>query len=101
MKIKKGDTVVVISGKDRTKKGKVIRVFSEREKIYIEGITYKKHKRSKTQQKKGEVIQVPLAIAVSSVKLVCPRCGKTTRVGYEISGEKKTRICKRCRQNLD
>ena len=101
MKIKKGDTVVVIAGKDRTKSGKVIRVFPKYNKLYIEGITHKRHKRSRTQGKKGEVISTPIPLAVSVVKLVCPKCGKSTRVGYDISGQKKSRICKKCVSHID
>ena len=101
MKIKKGDTIVIIAGKDRAKSAKVIRVFPKNEKLYAEGIVQKKHKRSKTQGKKGEVISVPLPLAVSAVKLLCPKCGKATRVGYDISGTKKVRICKKCNSHID
>lgn len=101
MKIKKGDTVVVIAGKDRTKTGKVLRVFPETNKAYVEGVVQKKHKRSRTQDKKGEVISVPFPVAVSSLKLVCPQCGKGARVGFEVSGETKNRICKKCKKSID
>ena len=100
MKIKKGDTVVITAGKERTKTGKVLRVFPDMEKVVVEGVTRKKHKRARTQDKKGEVIQVPISIAVSSVKLVCPRCGKSARDGYEVAAGKKSRICKKCGQHI-
>jgi large subunit ribosomal protein L24 len=101
MKIKKGDSVVIISGKDRTKTGKVIRVFPDAQKVFVDGITRKKHKRSRTQEKHGEIIHVPFPVAVSSVKLVCPKCGKAARIGYDVSGDKKARMCKKCGKNID
>lgn len=101
MKIKKGDTVVITAGKFRSKSGKVIRVFSKFGKIFIENIVQKRHKRSRAQQKKGEIISIPLALDVSNVKILCSRCGKTTRVGHSISNGIKTRICKKCQQSID
>ncbi len=101
MKIKKGDNVVVIAGKDRTKTGKVLRVFPTLEKLHIEGIVRTKHKRANRQGKKGEVIHIPFPVAASAVKLVCPKCGKATRVGYSVSGDKKTRVCKKCDASLE
>lgn len=101
MKIKKGDTVVIIVGKDRAKSGKVLRIFSKTGKMYVEGIVHKRHKRSRTQGKKGEVISIPIPLSVSAVKLVCPKCGKATRIGYDVSGVRKSRICKKCNSRID
>ena len=101
MKLKKGDTVVIIAGKARTKSGKILRVFSSDNKLYIDGITQKRHKRPQAQGKKGEVIEIPSLVSVSAVKLLCPTCGKATRVGYDTSGEKKKRVCKKCKSIID
>jgi len=101
MKIKKGDTVSVISGKDRGRKGKVLEVFPKESHLLVGGINLrKKHQKPKKQGEKGQIIQLPGAISVSNVKLVCPKCGKATRVSYKISGKNKVRICKKCKQEI-
>ena len=99
MRIKKGDNIIVISGKDKRKRGKVIKVLPEDGQIIVENINMKhKHQRPKTGGKKGEKIEVPRALSISSVMLLCKNCGKPTRVGYNVStGAVKTRICKKCR----
>ncbi len=107
MKIKKGDNVMVISGKDRGKSGKVLRVFPKKNSIVVEGINIrKKHSRSKKQGQKGQIIQKPAPISASNAMLVCSACNKPRRAGYKIfsakggsasGGEnKKTRVCKKC-----
>ena len=98
MKIKKGDNIIVISGKDRGKQGKIIKVLPNNEKVIVENINLKKkHQRPKTGGKKGEKIEVPRLIPSSTVALVCKNCGKPTRAGRQILPDgKKIRICKRC-----
>ncbi|MDP2641074.1 MAG: 50S ribosomal protein L24 [Candidatus Yanofskybacteria bacterium] len=97
MKIKKGDTILIIAGKDRGKKGKVLRVHSQDAKIAVEGINIlKKHVRPRKSGEKGQVIEIPAPFGVSKAKVVCPKCGKATRVGYKIEGKTKTRMCKSC-----
>ena len=104
MKIKKGDKVLIISGKDRAKTGKVLDVKKTEGKIRVDGIfLIKKHARPKKQGEKGQVVSMPAFFSASNAKVVCPKCGKATRVGYEISkgneGKRsKTRICKKCGQ---
>ncbi|PIV45677.1 MAG: 50S ribosomal protein L24 [Candidatus Nealsonbacteria bacterium CG02_land_8_20_14_3_00_34_20] len=106
MKIKKGDQVIVISGDDYTKKGKVLKVFAEKRKILVEGINLvKKNVRPKKQGEKGQIIQMPKPISVSNAKIICPKCGKPTKIGYRIiaKSEKrkaKSRICKKCGQEI-
>ncbi|MBI2635530.1 MAG: 50S ribosomal protein L24 [Parcubacteria group bacterium] len=99
MRIKKGDNIIVISGKDKGKQGKVIKVLSKEGKIIVENVNMKKkHQRPKTGGKKGEKIEVPRALSTSSVMLLCKSCGKPTRIGYNLSSDgRKTRICKKCR----
>lgn len=100
MKIKKGDTVLVISGKYRGKTGKVLKAFPKEEKILVEGINIvKKHQKPKRSGEKGEIIQMPSPIHVSNVKLICKNCKKATRVGYKIEQGQKIRICKKCGKN--
>ena len=97
MKIKKGDTVLVISGKWRGKTGKVLRAFPRELKVLVEGVNIvKKHQRPRRTGEKGQIVEIPKPIPVSKVKLVCPSCKKATRVGYKIEGDKKFRICKKC-----
>ena len=98
MKMKKGDNVVVLSGKEKGKQGRVIKVLVNEGKIIVENINLKKkHQKPKTGGRKGEKIEVPRPLRVSSVMLVCKSCGKPTRVGYKILPEgKKIRSCKKC-----
>lgn len=101
MKIHKNDQVLIISGKDRSKKGKVLVVSEERNKILVEGINLrKKHVKPRKEGEKGQVVQSPAFLSVSNVKLICPKCGKGTRVGYKIIDKKKSRICKKCNQMI-
>ncbi len=97
MKLKKNDNVTVSSGKDRGKSGKVLKVFMDIDRVLVEGVNVrKKHQRSKKQDKKGEIITRPAPIHVSNAMLVCPKCGKATRLGYKVSEGRKSRVCKKC-----
>jgi len=101
MKIKKDDQVLIISGKDRGKHGKVLDVFPQEAKIVVEGVNLKKkHVRPKKSGEKGQIVDTLAALAVSNVKLLCPKCGKPTRVGYKIIDNKKYRLCKKCGKEL-
>ena len=97
MKLKKGDTVLIISGKDRGRKGKVLKAFPKEQKILVENINLKKkHVRPKREEEKGQIVQIPAPIHVSNVKLICSKCGKATRIGYKIAENRKYRMCKKC-----
>lgn len=101
MKIKKGDQVVVISGKYRGKKGKVVRAFPKEDKVMVEGVNIvKKHVRPRKSGEKGQIAETFAPLHVSNVKLICPKCRKSTRIGYRIDGDKKYRICKKCGQEI-
>jgi len=101
MKIKKGDTVLIILGKDRGRKGKVLKAFPKELKILVEGINLKKkHVRPKREGEKGQIVQIPAPIQISNVKVICPKCGKAIRVGYKIVENKKYRICKKCGKEI-
>lgn len=96
MKIKRGDTVKIISGKDRSKTGKITHVFFKENRIVVEGVNiHKKHSRPKKQGQKGQIIQMPMPIHVSNAMIVCPTCGKSTRIGVKTEKE-KLRVCKKC-----
>ena len=99
MKIKKGDNVLITAGKDKGRTGKIIKAMPKSLKVLVEGINLKKkHVRPKREGEKGQVVEIPAAMDVSNLKMICPKCGKATRVGYKIEGEVKSRICKKCKQ---
>lgn len=101
MKIHKGDTVLIISGKDKGKKGKILKVLPKENKILVESVNLKKkHQRPKKSGEKGQVITKPAPIDASNVKIICSKCGKAARLGYKIVGEKKYRTCKKCGQEI-
>lgn len=97
MKIKKNDQVLIISGDDKGKKGKVLKAIPSAGKILVEGVNLvKKHVRPKKGGEKGQTVKTAKPISLSKVKLICPKCGKGVRMGYEIKDDKKYRICKKC-----
>lgn len=101
MKIRKGDQILIISGKDRGKKGKVLKVFPEASRLLVEGINLrKKHQKPKKGGEKGQIILLPASLSISNTKLICSKCGKATRVGYKILNKTKVRICKKCKQEI-
>jgi len=102
MKIRKGDQVLIIKGKDRGKKGKVLRGFPKENRVLVEGVNIKKvHKRPRREGEKGQIVEVAFPVPVANVKLICPSCDKPTRVGYKIEKKKKQRICKKCHSVID
>lgn len=97
MKIKKGDPVIMLSGKDRSKKGTIIQVSTQTDSVLVEGLNLvKRHLRARKQGQKGQVIARERFVKSSSVALVCKACGKPTRIGYRVSGKTKVRICRKC-----
>ena len=101
MKVKKGDLVLITAGKDKGRTGKIIKSFPKDLKILVEGINLKKkHVRPKRDGEKGQVVEIPAALNVSNVKVICPKCGKATRVGYASEKNIKNRICKKCKQTI-
>lgn len=101
MKIKKGDNVLIISGKDKGRTAKILRALPKERSVLVEGINLKKkHVRPKKQGEKGQIIEKPSAIDVSNIKIICPKCGKATRVGYRVEKDRKARICKKCGQEI-
>jgi large subunit ribosomal protein L24 len=105
MKLKKGDTVLIISGKDKGKKGKIVKSFPKNSKIVVEGVNIrKKHMKLKRSGEKGQIVESFGPIDISNAKFLCPKCSKPTRIGYQlIAGEKnkKIRICKKCNNKID
>ncbi len=101
MKVKKGDNVLIIAGKDKGRTGKITRAYPKELKVLIEGINLKKkHVRPKREGEKGQVVEIPSPLDISDVKIVCPKCGKVARTGYKLEKDKKFRICKKCDQEI-
>ncbi|MDP2951129.1 MAG: 50S ribosomal protein L24 [bacterium] len=101
MKIIKGDTILVAQGKDKGKKGKVLRGFPKENKILVENVNIKKErKRAKKEGEKGQTVEVPMPFPVSKVRLICPKCSKLTRIGYQKKEKSRIRICKKCQQTI-
>lgn len=97
MKIKKGDTVQIIAGKDKGRKGKVLKALPKENLLVVEGMNMrKKHVRARKAGEKGQVFSMPFPFHVSNVLLVCAQCGKAVRVGYKKEGNEKRRACKKC-----
>lgn len=97
MKIRKGDTVQVLSGNDKGKTGEVLEVIPNSQKVIVKGINIrKKHVKPRKQGEEGGIIPVECAIHSAKVNVVCPKCGKATRIGYEVEKDGKVRICKKC-----
>ncbi|PIR73217.1 MAG: 50S ribosomal protein L24 [Candidatus Moranbacteria bacterium CG10_big_fil_rev_8_21_14_0_10_35_21] len=101
MKIKKGDQVKMLAGKDRGKIGKVLTIFPVEEKLTVEGLNLmKKHVRPKKEGEKGQIVEIPRRVDSSNVMVVCPKCGKNSRIGLRQSKSGKLRICKKCQTEL-
>ena len=97
MYIKKGDKVQVLSGKDRGKQGVVLRAMPSEGKVVVEGVAVvKKAVKPSAANQQGGIVSQEAAIDASNVNLICPECGKRTRVGHEKDGKNKLRVCKKC-----
>lgn len=99
-KIKKGDSVKVMLGKDGGKTGPVERVYLKKGKILVAGVNmFKRHVR-KQGDLEGGIIEIAKPLNISNVMLICPSCKKPTRVGFKVAGKEKTRICKKCKKEI-
>ena len=97
MNIRKDDTVIVLSGKDKGKKGKVLSVNPKDGKLVAEGINVaSRHRKPRKQGEEGGIVRREIPMYASKVMLVCPKCGKPTRVGAKVEDGKKVRVCKKC-----
>jgi large subunit ribosomal protein L24 len=95
-KIHKDDTVQVIAGKDKGKRGTVIRIVPKKDAVIVSGVNIvKKAMRKKSQQDQGGIAEIEAPLNISNVAIVCKKCGPT-RIGYKIDGEKKVRVCRKC-----
>ncbi len=101
MNIKRDDKVIVLSGKDKGKEGKVLSVDPKAGKVIVEGVSVaSKHSKPRKQGDKGGIIKVETPIYACKVMVVCPKCGKATRVAHKLENGKNVRVCKKCGANL-
>jgi large subunit ribosomal protein L24 len=101
-RIKKGDTVEVIQGKERGKRGKVLSVSAGNDRVVVEKVNFiKRHVKPSQKVPQGGVIEREAGMHVSNVQLVCPSCGKPARVGVRVEGGTKVRYCKKCNVQVD
>lgn len=99
MKIKKNDLVLIIKGKDRGKKGKILQVLPKENKIVVEGVNKRyKHLKARRGKEKGERIEFNAPIFAPNTMLFCQKCSKPVQVGFKIEKGKKTRVCKKCKE---
>ena len=103
MKIRKNDTVLIIAGKDKGKKGKVRFAYPEDNRILVEGVNFiKKHSRATGQARQAGIIDLEATIHISNVMLLCSKCSHPTRVGFQFLDDgRKVRICRSCREVID
>lgn len=103
LKLKKGDKVEVITGKDRGKKGKILKVYPKKEKLIVEGINLiKRHTKPTQKNPQGGIVEKEATVEISNIMLVCPSCGEKTRIGKHIDEDgQRVRLCKQCNQPID
>ena len=103
MKIRKNDTVLVIAGKDKGKRGKVRFAYPKKERVLVEGINFiKKHSRARGQARQAGIIDLEAPIHVSNVMLFCEKCNQPTRIGFTfLEDGRKVRICRACKEVID
>ena len=101
MKIKKGDNVQVISGNDKGKTGEVLEVIPKENKVVVKGVNIrKKHIKPRKQGDEGGIVPLECSIPADKVNVICSKCNKPTRIGYEKDKDQKIRICKKCKTKI-
>ncbi|MDR1930535.1 MAG: 50S ribosomal protein L24 [Treponema sp.] len=99
-KLKKEDTVQIIAGKDKGKRGRILGILRDKDRLLVEGLNMvKKTKKRRSQQDRGGIVEIEAAIHASNVMIVCKKCGPT-RIGYKLAGDKKLRVCRKCGEAL-
>ena len=101
LKLKVGDKVKVVSGKDSRREGEIERIYVKEGNVLLPGLNiYKKHVKG-AQGQKGGIYELPRPIPVAKVMLICPKCKKLARVGFRLAGDEKVRFCKKCGKEID
>ena len=101
LKVKKGDQVVVITGREKGKRGEILKVLREENRVIVQGVNMAQRHQRQSMQQEGGIVQKELAIHVSNVALIDPKSDKPTRVGYTMDGERKIRVARRSGEALD
>ncbi len=101
MKLRKGDTVTVLSGNDKGKSGEVLEVIPKQNRVIVKNVNIrKKATKPKKAGEEGGIISREFPINASKVAVVCPKCGKATKIGYKVEGDSKVRICRKCNTEI-
>ena len=96
-KIHKDDMVEVLAGKDKGKRGTVVRVVTKKDAVIVSGVNIvKKAMKKRSQQDQGGIVEIEAPLNISNVGIVCKKCGRPVKVGYKIDGDKKIRVCRKC-----
>ena len=100
-KIRKDDTVEVIAGKDKGKRGTVVRILSKKDAVIVSGVNIvRKAMKKRSQQDQGGIVEIEAPLNISNVGVVCKKCGRPVKVGYKLNGDKKVRVCRKCGETL-
>ena len=100
-KIKKNDNVEVLAGKDKGKRGSVVRIIPKKDKVIVSGVNIvKKAMKRRSQQDQGGIVEVEAPLHISNVGIECKKCGRPVKIGYKIDGDKKVRVCRKCGETL-
>lgn len=101
MKFKKQDEIIIVSGKDKGKTGKIEGLLPKTNRVLVAGMNqYKRHTKSQGQGKPGGIVTITKPLPVGAIALVCPKCKQQTRLGFVFEGKEKKRICKKCKQAI-
>ena len=100
-KIRKDDTVEVIAGKDKGKRGTVVRILTKKDAVIVSGVNIvKKAMKKRSQQDQGGIVEIEAPLNISNVGIVCKKCGRPVKAGYKLNGDKKVRVCRKCGETL-
>ena len=100
-KIRKNDTVQVLAGKDKGKRGSVVRILSKKDAVIVSGVNIvKKAMKKRSQQDQGGIVEIEAPLNISNVGIVSNKCGRPVKVGYKVDGDKKVRVCRKCGETL-
>ena len=101
MKLKKGDNVKIVLGKDKGKEAKIEKVFSKTQKVLVHGVNqYKRHLKARSQGQPSEIVTITKPLPLSNVALVCPHCKFPTRIGFKVEKNDKIRVCRKCNKKI-
>lgn len=101
MKLKKGDKIIVLSGKDKGRTGKIEKFFGKRDAVLVTGLNvYKRHMKRQSEKNPGGIVDVSRPIKSSKIALVCPKCSLKTRIGYDFEKGRKVRVCRKCQKQI-